>query len=202
MDTNVLYKTIIFLLIFYITPGPVWLSVMEATRKLEFTRILYFFLKVFTSVNILIQFSQAVICVVFVNYVSLYFMKVDLFLYIFGGLYITYLAYKALMSKKSNKPFELSFINLFTIMLFSPKMWLLFPSGAVLVNKLSSSVTLNALVFGSGVVIIASIMFFFYVLIGKIGTKLLADKFSYLAAGLLVLFALFLFNEAFNSYFA
>jgi len=40
-------------------------------------------------------------------------------------------------------------------------------------------------------------MFMLYVLIGKVGTKLLADNFSYLASGLLLLFALFLFNEAF-----
>jgi len=41
-------------------------------------------------------------------------------------------------------------------------------------------------------------MFVLYILIGKLGTRLLKDNFSYLAFGLLLLFAVFLFNEAFH----
>jgi threonine/homoserine/homoserine lactone efflux protein len=75
---------------------------------------------------------------------------------------------------------------------------LLFPSGAVIANQLSQSMVTNAVVFGLTMLLVSSIMFVIYALIGKLGTKLLKDNFSYLAFGLLVLFALFLFNEAFN----
>ena len=198
LDTDTLYKVIVFWIIFYITPGPVWIAVMEATCKLNFTGIWRFFIKVFFPVNISIQFSQAVICVIFVKFISLYFLKIGLLLYILGGLYIVYLAYKTLKSKQSNKPFELSFLNLAMIMLLSPKIWLLFPSGAVMANQLSQTITLNTLIFAFSMLIISSLMFIIYSIIGKVGTNLLADNFSYLTFALLVLFALFLFNEAFH----
>jgi threonine/homoserine/homoserine lactone efflux protein len=198
MDIGILYKVILFWGIFYITPGPVWISVMEATRRLNVPEIIQFYFKVFFPVNITVQFSQAVICVVFVETVSKYFSQVDILFYILGGLYISYLAYKTLKSKQSNSVFELGFINLAMIMMLSPKIWLLFPSGAVIANQLTQSTVTNALIFGFSMLLISSCMFVLYILIGKLGTRLLKDNFSYLAIGLLLLFALFLFNEAFN----
>jgi hypothetical protein len=147
----------------------------------------------------LVQFTQAIICVEFVEFVSRFFLQIELFLYLLGGLYISYLARKTLKSKESNTLLALSFSNLAIIMLLSPKIWLLFPSGAVMANQLSQSVFLNAIIFAFGMLITSSLMFFIYVIIGKIGTKLLKDNFSYLASGLLVIFALFLFREAFYS---
>ncbi len=198
MNFEILYKIILFWGIFYITPGPVWISVMEATRRSNPSEIVRFFFSVFFPVNIIIQFSQAVICVVFVELVSKYFSQVGLLFYLLGGLYIAYLAYKTLKSKQSNTVFELGFVNLAMIMLLSPKIWLLFPSGAVIANQLSSSMLTNAFVFGLSMLIVSSFMFVVYALIGKLGTRLLKDNFSYLAFGLLLLFALFLFNEAYH----
>ena len=202
IDINVLYKAIVFWLIFFITPGPVWVAVMEATRKLDIADIWRFFIKVFFPVNITIQFAQAVICVIFIKLVSSFFSQIGLLFYLLGGLYILYLAYKAFKSKQSNKPFELSFSNLAVVMLLSPKIWLLFPSGAVIANQLSESIITSSIIFGISMLLISSSMFVFYIIIGKLGTKLLADNFSYLASGLLLLFALFLFNEAFTIAFA
>ncbi|MCF6289016.1 MAG: hypothetical protein L3J53_07270 [Proteobacteria bacterium] len=176
------------------------MAVMEATRKLSFADIWQFFVKVFFPVNISIQFGQALVCVIFVEFVSRFFSQIGLFLYVLGGLYISYLAYKTLKSKKSNVLLELSFVNLAMIMLLSPKIWLLFPSGAVIVNQLSPSIALNAIIFAFGMLLISSLMFVVYIIIGKVGTKLLKDNFSYLAFGLLVVFALFLFGEAFRAY--
>ncbi len=198
LDTDTLYKIIIFWGIFFITPGPVWVAVMEATRKLDLVDIWKFFIKVFFPVNITIQFTQAVICVVFIKFVSSFFSQIGLLFYLLGGLYILYIALKAFKSKQSNKVFELSFWNLATVMLLSPKIWLLFPSGAVIANTLSENLITNSLIFAVSMLIISSSMFVFYIIIGKVGTKLLADNFSYLASGLLLLFALFLFNEAFT----
>ena len=198
IDIDALSKVIIFWLIFYVTPGPVWVAVMEATRKLDLSDIWKFFLKVFFPVNITIQFSQAVICVIFIQFVSSFFSQVGLLFYLLGGLYILYIAYKAFKSKQSNSVFELSFSNLAMVMLLSPKIWLLFPSGAVIANQLSDSIITNSLIFGISMLVISSMMFVLYIFIGKVGTKLLADNFSYLASGLLLLFALFLFKEAFT----
>jgi threonine/homoserine/homoserine lactone efflux protein len=185
-------------MIFFITPGPVWISVMEATRRLSIPETVQFFFRVFFPVNITVQFSQAIICVVFIELVSQYFSQVGLLFYILGGLYIAYLAYKTLKSKQSNSIFELGFINLAMIMLLSPKIWLLFPSGAAIANQLGQSTLTNVLIFGLSMLLVSSIMFVLYTLIGKLGTRLLKDNFSYLASGLLLLFALFLFNEAFQ----
>jgi threonine/homoserine/homoserine lactone efflux protein len=198
MDSGILYKVILFWGIFFVTPGPVWISVMEATRRLSFSEIVQFYFKVFFPVNSTVQLSQAIVCVVFVDLVSKYFSQVDLLFYILGGLYITYLAYKTLKSKQSNSVFELGFVNLAMIMLLSPKIWLLFPSGAVIANQLTQSILTNAIVFGLTMLLVSSFMFVFYILIGKLGTRLLKDNFSYLAFGLLLLFAAFLFNEAFH----
>jgi len=198
MNIDILYKIILFWGIFFITPGPVWISVMEATRRLSFSEIAQFYFKVFFPVNITVQFSQAIICVVFIELVSQYFSQVGLLFYILGGLYIAYLAYKTFRSKQSNSIFKLGFINLAMIMLLSPKIWLLFPSGAAIANQLSQSIITNVFIFGLGMLLVSSIMFVLYTLIGKLGTRLLKDNFSYLASGLLLLFALFLFNEAFQ----
>lgn len=198
IDTDVLYKIIVFWVIFFITPGPVWVAVMEATRKLSPAEIWRFFLKIFFLANISIQFWQAIICVIFIKYVSTFFSQVGLFFYILGGLYILYLAYKTFKSKQSNSTFTLSYTNLAVILLLSPKIWLLFPSGAVIANQLSENLITNAVIFGLSMLIVSCMMFVLYIIIGKVGTKLLADNFSYLASGLLLLFALFLFNEAFS----
>ncbi len=198
MDIAILYKVVLFWVIFFITPGPVWVSVMEATRRLSFSEVFQFYFKVFFPVIITVQLAQTIVCVVFIELVSEYFSHIDFLLYILGGLYISYLAYKTLKSKQSNSVFELGFLNLAIIMLLSPKIWLLFPSGAVIANQLTQSTFTNALVFGVSMLLIASLMFVLYILIGKLGTRLLKDNFSYLAFGLLLLFALFLFNEAFN----
>lgn len=197
MDVNIFYKVILFWFIFFISPGPVWVAVMEATRKLNLADNWHFFVNIFLPVNLSIQFVQAIICVVFVEFVSQFFSQIGIFLYILGGLYISYLSYKTLKSKKSNILLELSFVNLATIILLSPKIWLLFPSGAVIANKLSENTALNVAVFSFSMLVISNLMFAFYVIIGKVGTRLLKDNFSYLAAGLLAVFSLFLFNEAF-----
>lgn len=197
-DTDILYKVIVFWFIFFITPGPVWVAVMEATRKLSVKSIWRFFLTVFLPVNLSVQFLQAIICVVFITFVSQFFSQIGLFFYLLGGLYILYLAIKAFKSKQSNKRFELSYINLAMVMLLSPKIWLLFPSGADIAKHLSDSTLINSLVFGMTMLLVSSSLFMFYAFIGKVGTKLLKDNFSYLASALLLLFALFLFNEAFT----
>ncbi len=197
MDIGILYKVIVFWGIFYITPGPVWISVMEATRKLSIPEIVSFYFKVFFPVNVTVQLSQAIVSIVFVDIVSKYFSQVDLLFYILGGLYISYLAFKTLKSKKANSAFELGFLSLALIMFLSPKIWLLFPSGAVIANQLTEETLINAFIFGLSMVLISSLFFAVYCTIGKLGTKYLKDNFSYLAFGLLLLFALFLFNEAF-----
>ena len=161
-----------------------------------------FFIRVFFPVNITVQLAQAIICVIFITFVSRFFSQIGLLFYLLGGLYILYIAYKAFKSKQSNTTFELSFANLAMVMLLSPKIWLLFPSGAVIANQLSDSLVINSLVFGICMLLISSSMFVLYIIIGKLGTKLLADNFSYLASGLLLLFALFLFNEAFSIAFS
>jgi threonine/homoserine/homoserine lactone efflux protein len=197
MNADILYKIILFWVIFFITPGPVWVSVMEATRKMSAAEIGEFFFKVFFPSSLLIQCSQAIICVFFVGFVITVFSKIDFVFYLLGGLYIAYLAYKAIKSKQSNVLFKLGFVNLAMVMLLSPKIWLLFPSGAVIANQFSHSDVTNALVFSGTMLVVQSVMFFVYAFIGKVGTTLLKDNFSYLASALLVLFALFLFNEAF-----
>ena len=198
MDLAIFYKVILFWGIFFITPGPVWVSVMEATRRLSYPEIAQFYFKVFFPVITTVQLGQAVVCIVFIDLVFEYFLHIDLLLYILGGLYISYLGYKTLKSKQSNSVFKLSFVNLVMIMLLSPKIWLLFPSGAVIANQLSQSILTNAFIFGLSMLLISSFMFFVYILIGKLGTRLLKDNFSYLAFGLLLIFAVFLFNEAFH----
>ena len=89
-------------------------------------------------------------------------------------------------------------MNLAIIMLLSPKIWLLFPSGAAIVNQLTEITLSNALILTSIMMLVVSVIYVLYTAIGEIGTRLLKDNFSYLATALLLLFAVFLFNEAFN----
>ncbi len=63
MDLGIINKVILFWVIFFITPGPVWVSVMETTRKLSNASIWNFFVKTFLPVNLSIQVTQAVIYV-------------------------------------------------------------------------------------------------------------------------------------------
>ena len=198
MDLGIINKVILFWVIFFITPGPVWVSVMETTRKLSNTSIWDFFVKIFLPVNLSIQVTQAVICVIFVDLVSRVFSDIGLWFYILGGSYILYLSYKVIGSKQSNINLDLSFSNLAMVMLLSPKIWLLFPSGAIIATKLEQGIIVNSLVFSASMLIVSSVMFILYVVIGKIGTKLLKDNFSYLSFLLLILFSVFLFTEAIN----
>ncbi|WXU00345.1 MAG: hypothetical protein Ctma_1059 [Catillopecten margaritatus gill symbiont] len=198
IDVDVVNKIILFWVVFFITPGPVWVAVMEATRNLSNSEVLRFFTKVFLPVNATLQVAQAIICVVFVEWVSRIFTDIGLWFYIFGGLYILYLAYKVIRSKAKNTHLELSIFNLIMVMALSPKIWLLFPSGAIIATQLEQGIMTNALIFALIMVLVASLFFFIYAIIGKIGTKLLKDNFAYLSFFLLILFALFLFNEASN----
>jgi hypothetical protein len=99
-------------------------------------------------------------------------------------------------SKRLNINSQLGFVNLSMVMLLSPKIWLLFPSGAVIAIQLQQGMLINSALFASSMLIISILMFFIYVIIGKIGAKLLKDNFTYLTFVLLILFALFLFYEA------
>jgi hypothetical protein len=143
-----------------------------------------------------IQVPQAIICVIFVEYMLNIFSNVGFWLYVSSGLYIIYLAFKVMNSKRLNVNPKLGFVNLAMVMLLSPKIWLLFPSGAVIAIQLQQGMLINSALFASSMLIISILMFFIYVVIGKIGAKLLKDNFTYLTFVLLILFALFLFYEA------
>ena len=198
MDVSIVNKIILFWVIFFITPGPVWVSVMETTRNLSNISIWKFFVKTFLPVNLSIQVTQTVICVIFVDLVSKVFSDVGLWFYVLGGSYILYLSYKVLSSKHSNTNLELSFSNLAMVMILSPKIWLLFPSGAIIATQLEQGIVISSLVFSISMLAVSNLVFVLYVVIGKMGTKLLKDNFSYLSFFLLVLFSAFLFTEAIN----
>jgi len=198
MDLSIVNKIMLFWVIFFITPGPVWVSIMETTKNLSNISIWKFFIKTFLPVNLSVQVTQAVICIIFVDLVSRVFSDIGLWFYILGGSYILYLSYKVLSSKQSNINFELSFSKLSMVMLLSPKIWLLFPSGAIIATQLEQGIIINSLVFSISMLVVSNLMFVLYVVIGKMGTKLLKDNFSYLSFLLLVLFSVFLFTEAIN----
>jgi threonine/homoserine/homoserine lactone efflux protein len=198
MDVDIVNKIILFWVIFFITPGPVWVSVMETTRNLSNISIWKFFIKTFLPVNLSVQVTQTIICVAFVDLVSKVFSDVGLWFYVLGGSYILYLSYKVLSSKQSNTNLELSFSNLAMVMILSPKIWLLFPSGAIIATQLEQGIIIRSLVFSISMLAVSNLVFVIYVFIGKIGTKLLKDNFSYLSFFLLVLFSVFLFTEAIN----
>ncbi|MDC9727400.1 MAG: hypothetical protein PSN35_06165 [Candidatus Thioglobus sp.] len=196
MDIGIINKIILFWVVFFITPGPVWVSIMEATRNLPNAKVWNFFLSVFLPVNLIVQFSQAVICVLLVELVLQVFANVGFWFYILGGAYILYLAYKVINSKNSNINLKLNFSNLAIVMALSPKIWLLFPSGAIIATQLELGIMMTSVIFALLMLVISSLMFTFYVALGKMGTKLLKGNFSYLSFLLLILFALFLFYEA------
>ena len=195
MDLSILYKMMFFCFIFHITPGPVWVSVMEATRTLSIAAIGAFFARVFLPVNGVIQFSQALLCYVFADFIVKAFAELAVLLYIGAASYILYLAWKTIQSKQNNQVLKLSFTNLAMVMLLSPKIWLLFPSGGVIAVNLTGIAWLNALVYASCLFFTGTLMFFLYVGLGKMATKILGDKFAYLSATILVIFAAFLLSE-------
>ena len=184
---------------FFVTPGPVWVSVMEATRTKTVTDVWNFYTKTFLTANLTIQAPQAIICVIFVDLVSKMFTDIGIWLYGFGGLYILYLAFKVLNSKQSNKPLDLSYYNLALVMLLSPKIWLLFPTGAVIATQLQQGVLINSAIYAATMLVVSSVFYFIYVSIGKIGTKVLKDNFAYLSFVLLLMFSAFLLSEVWFS---
>jgi hypothetical protein len=198
MELDIISKIVIFWVIFFVTPGPVWISVMETTRRLSNASIWEFFAKTFLPVIIFVQATQAIICVIFVDLVSRFFSEIGLWLYISGASYILYLSYKVINCKLSDVTLHLSFSNLAMVMLLSPKIWILFPSGAMTAILLEKGIVINSLIFSALMVLIASAGFVLYAVIGKIGTKLLNDNFSYFSFLLLILFSGFLFTEAIN----
>ncbi|MDC9714813.1 MAG: hypothetical protein PSN36_03180 [Gammaproteobacteria bacterium] len=198
MDINIINKLFVFWVIFYLTPGPVWLSVMEATRNLTFAEILRFFFRVFLTVNLSIQTSQAIICVVFVELISQLFSDIGMWFYLLGSAYTAYLSYKVFKSKRLNTNLNLTVYNLAIIMLLSPKIWLLFPSGAVIATQLNQGIIANSLIFAVIMLLVSNLLFVLYVFIGKVGTRLLKDNFAYLSCLLLVLFSAFLLLEGVN----
>ena len=195
MNIEAFNKILIFWFVFYITPGPVWLAVMATTAKQRTKKIITFFLKTFLIVNIIVQFSQAFLSVVFIEFVTKSFGEIGFIFYFFGSGYIFYLAYKALKAQQAESNLKLSFMNLAIIMLLSPKIWILFPSGAVIANELNLGLMLNASIYASIMFLTSSLLFFFYVVVGKIGQRVLKDNFPYLVFFLLSGFGLFLLVE-------
>jgi threonine/homoserine/homoserine lactone efflux protein len=195
MNIEAFNKILIFWFVFYITPGPVWLAVMATTAKQSTKKIITFFLKTFLIVNIIVQFSQAFLSVVFIEFVTKSFGEIGFIFYFFGSGYIFYLAYKALKAQQAESNLKLSFMNLAIIMLLSPKIWILFPSGAVIANELNLGLMLNASIYASIMFLTSSLLFFFYVVVGKIGQRVLKDNFPYLVFFLLSGFGLFLLVE-------
>ena len=194
MDIEIFNKVLFFWFIFYITPGPVWLAVMAATAQKNNRQILVFF-GVFLAVNLVVQFPQAFISVVFIETVVRLFGEIGFIFYFLGGGYIFHLAVKALKAHQAESTLQLSFSSLSLIMLLSPKIWILFPSGALIANQLNLGVLTNASIYALTMFITSSVLFFFYVMVGKVGQKILKDNFAYLVFLLLSGFALFLLFE-------
>ncbi len=195
MDIEAFNKVLFFWFIFYITPGPVWLAVMVTTAQKSSRQIIGFFLSVFLMVNLIVQAPQAFISVVFIDTVMRLFGEIGFIFYFLGGAYIFYLAVKALKAHQAESTLQLSFGNLVLIMLLSPKIWILFPSGALIANQLDLGLMSNASIYALTMFIISSVLFFFYVMVGKVGQKILKDNFSYLVFLLLSGFAIFLLFE-------
>lgn len=198
MDIEIFNKVLFFWFIFYITPGPVWLAVMAATAQKNNRQILVFF-GVFLAVNLVVQFPQAFISVVFIETVVRLFGEIGFIFYFLGGGYIFHLAVKALKAHQAESTLQLSFSSLSLIMLLSPKIWILFPSGALIANQLNLGVLTNASIYALTMFITSSVLFFFYVMVGKVGQKILKDNFSYLVFLLLGGFGVFLLFEGIQS---
>jgi threonine/homoserine/homoserine lactone efflux protein len=191
INTLVLADVISFWLMFYITPGPVWGAVMSDAKDKNIKQILSLLL-IFSTVNISVQFTQAVLSVVFMDTVIKIFASIDIWLYFFGASYILYLALKVFYSTTQKVSFTLQVRDLAVIMLLSPKIWTLFPVGATLAYRLSETMWVNAIIFAILMIIISSFFFFVYVGIAKSFYYILKDKFNYITTILLLLFALFL----------
>lgn len=198
MDIEIFNKVLFFWFIFYITPGPVWLAVMVATAQKNNRQILVFF-GVFLAVNLVVQFPQAFISVVFIETVVRLFGEIGFIFYFLGGGYIFHLAVKALKAHQAESTLQLNFSSLSLIMLLSPKIWILFPSGALIANQLNLGVLTNASIYALTMFITSSVLFFFYVMVGKMGQKILKDNFSYLVFLLLGGFGVFLLFEGIQS---
>ena len=198
MNIEVLNKILFFWFIFFVTPGPVWLAVMATTSQQTTKEIIKFFFAVFLSVNLIVQVPQAIASVVFVDIIIQLFGAIGYIFYFLGGAYILYMAIKSFKAGQADLQLKLSFTNLLLIMLLSPKIWILFPSGAVIANQLNLGLVTNAGIYALIMFIVSSTLFYFYVLVGKIGQKLLKDNFSYLTAFLLGIFAIFLFIQGFG----
>jgi hypothetical protein len=198
VNIEIFNKILFFWFIFFVTPGPVWLAVMATTNQQAAKDIVKFFFTVFLSVNLIIQVPQAIVSVVFVDIITQLFSAAGYVFYFLGGAYILFMAAKSFKAGWTDSPLQLSFVNLLMIMLLSPKIWILFPSGAVIANQLNLGLMVNAGIYAFIMFSVSSILFYFYVLIGKIGQKLLKDNFSYLVTFLLGIFAMFLFIQGFK----
>ena len=195
MNIEAFNKILIFLVCFLHYAWPRLVSGNGDNGQAKHQKNYYFFLKTFLIVNIIVQFSQAFLSVVFIEFVAKSFGEIGFIFYFFGSGYIFYLAYKALKAQQAESNLKLSFMNLAIIMLLSPKIWILFPSGAVIANQLNLGLMLNASIYASIMFLTSSLLFFFYVVVGKIGQRVLKDNFPYLVFFLLSGFGLFLLVE-------
>lgn len=200
MNSQTLLDITIFWIIFYSTPGPVWAAVMAFVKDKSVTEIILMFIKVFTLVNIVVQVNQAILSVVFIDIINNIFADFGKFFYLIGALYIGYLAIKILSSATHNTSFQLRFKDLFVIMLFSPKIWTLFPAGGLIAYDLTQSVWVNALIFATIMLVVSSFFFFVYTIVAKTFYRFLKDKFNYVTFILLLFFAIFLLHKFFNLY--
>ena len=127
------------------------------------------------------------------------FGEIGFIFYFIGGGYIFYLAIKALKAHQAESTLQLGFSSLSLIMLLSPKIWILFPSGALIANQLNLGLLTNASIYALTMFITSSMLFFFYVMVGKMGQKILKDHFSHLVFLLLSGFGVFLLFEGIKS---
>ncbi len=197
MDIEVFNKVLFFWFIFFITPGPVWLPVMAVTAKKSWSQVVRFFLSTFFIANLFIQVPQAIVSVLFVGVITQIFGEIGFIFYFVGGTYIFYLSFKAFKSRQKKSSLQLNVVNLAMLMLLSPKIWLLFPSGASITNQLTPNLMLNAGIYALTMLSVSSAIFFFHVLVGKVGQKILDDNFSYLVVFLLSGFGVFLFTQGY-----
>ncbi len=195
LDSDLLSKLILFWVIFYITPGPVWVAIMESAKDKGISGVLRLFVKVFLPANIGIQVPQAFLVVLFIDSISTFIAGLEFVFYLCGALYILYMAVNVLQSKVANTSFSLSLGSLVIILLLSPKIWTLFPAGAVIATDLSTDIMANAVIFAGIMFAVSTTLYFFYAFLGIVAYQLLKEKFSYISFVLLVLFAGFLFVE-------
>ncbi len=196
MNTQALFATLTFAALFFVSPGPVWVAVMEATRTRSPADIARFALTVFLPAALLIQGLIAAACVVFMTPIAASFERVGTALYIMGGSYIAYLAVRVMRQRQTQAAFTLRFRDLAIIMMTSPKVWLLFPVGAISAVQISPILALNASLYALVMMAVAQSFFVLYAAIGKLLTRWMDEAVTYLSAGLLALFALYLWWQA------